>query len=251
MDERQRNNFDDIEVNIGEMLGVLWKSAGFIILSGLLFAMLAFSVTKFLINPEYQSVTKMYVLSKQSGDTLTQSDMQTSTYLTKDYAELIKSRAVAEAVIAELGLGMKSSELLAKIAVETPMDTRIVNIVVTDEDPYEAAKIANTTRDVASNHIQEVMEIEAVNVAEEANIPEEPASPNVMKNTLLGGFFGVFLVMAIVIIMYLLNDAIQTSEDVEKYLDASVLGVIPLKGGKMAAKKKKKGLFRNKLERGV
>ena len=35
------------------------------------------------ITPQYQSVTKMYVLAKQNNDTLTSADMQTSTLLTK------------------------------------------------------------------------------------------------------------------------------------------------------------------------
>ena len=48
----------------------------------------------------------MYVLAKQNNDTLTSADMQTSTLLTKDYAEMIQSRTVTEAVIAQLGLDM-------------------------------------------------------------------------------------------------------------------------------------------------
>ena len=52
-----------------------------------------------------------------------------------------------------------------------------------------------------------------------------------MKWTLLGGCIGVFLVMAIVLIYYLLDDTIKTSDDVEKYLGLSTLALIPLDSG--------------------
>ena len=96
----------------------------------------------------------MYVLSKQDNNTLTQQDMQTSLSLTKDYAELIKSRTVTEGVIAQLNLDLTHEELLKKMAVDSATDTRILSITVTDADPYEACKIANAIRDVAANHIK-------------------------------------------------------------------------------------------------
>ena len=58
---------------------------------------------------------KCNVLSKQDNNTLTQQDMQTSLSLTKDYAELIKSRTVTEGVIAQLNLDLTHEELLKKM----------------------------------------------------------------------------------------------------------------------------------------
>ena len=239
MDEKRIKSPDEIEINLWDIIGVLWKNAALIVLCGALFAMASLAITKFFMTPEYQSITKMYVLSKQSGDTLTQGDMQTSTYLTKDYAELIKSRTVTEAVIAELGLDMSSSALLGKVNVSTPADTRVVNISVTDEDPRKAAEIANAMRDASSEHIQKVMDIEAVNVVEDANVPSHPSGPNTTKNVAIGGVLGAFLIMLIVIIKHLMNDAIKTSDDVERYLGLSVLGVIPLREGEKRGKKKR------------
>src|SRR5699024_12218322 len=66
---------------------------------------------------------------------------------------------------------------------------------------------------------QDVMNIEAANVFEEANIPEEPVSPSEIKNTLIGVFLGFVIALAAVIISYLTNDTIRTSEEVERYLD--------------------------------
>ena len=45
----------------------------------------------------------------------------------------------------------------------------------------------------ASDHIQNVMNTEAVNVVDEANIPDEPVSPSIKKNGLIGAIAGAFI----------------------------------------------------------
>ena len=240
MDERKtNNNQEEVEIDLWEIVQLLWSKLGIILLSAAIFGIVTLGVTIIFITPKYESVTKMYVLTRQDEGNLTQGDMQTSTYVTRDYAELIKSRAVTEAVVAELGLPITGTELLSRIDVLIPTDTRIVGISVKDEDPYKAAEIANAMRETSGKHIQAVMEIEAVNIVEEANIPSTPASPNVIKNTLIGSSAGLLLAIAVIIIMNLLNDDIRTEEDVKKYLGISVLGTIPLENvGKKKARKR-------------
>ena len=232
---------DDIEIDLVELFHILLNKWWIIILSGILGGLIFIAVTVLFITPQYVSTTKMYVLSKQDSNTLTQQDMQTSLSLTKDYAELIKSRTVTEGVITQLGLDLTHEELLDKMTVDSATDTRILSISVKDEDPYEACEIANAIRDVAANHIKNVMDINAVNVVETANIPEEKASPSISKNGIIGGLLGVFVSVAVILISYMINDTIKTQEDVERYLGLSILGTIPLtETGKKTRKKKQK-----------
>jgi Capsular polysaccharide biosynthesis protein len=245
----ENNNQEEIEINLWELIGALWSKAGIIILSGILLGLLVLAGTKLWITPQYESETKMYILSKQNDTGLTQSDMQTSTFLTKDYVELIKSRTVTEEVIAQLGLNLTNAELLGKIIIEIPADTRVVKIRAKDPDPYVAAEIANAIRDVSGIHIQRVMNIEAVNVVELANVPESVSSPNSIKNAVMGGAFGVFLACGLVIIIHLINDTIKTSEDIEKYLDISVLGSIPVTEGQKNKRKRRKERKRRKRKK--
>ena len=236
--ETNQQRDDEIEIDLVEVFRLLVSKLGIIILSGMIFAFLAIIGTKLFITPKYQSITKMYVLAQQNSDTVTNSDLQTSTLLTKDYAELITSRTVAESVIANLRLDLKYDELIDKIEVGTTSDTRIITIKVIDEDPYVARDIANAVRDTAAEHIKSVMNIEAVNVVDAANIPDQKCSPSVSKNGLLAGMLGCFLAVVILLIQYLSNDTIKVSEDVEHYLGLNTLGVIPME--KTDGKKKKK-----------
>lgn len=222
-----------------ELFHVLLNKFWIILLAGIIAALAFVGGTILFITPQYQSTTKMYVLSKQDNNTITQQDMQTSLSLTKDYAELIKSRTVTEGVIAQLNLDLTHEQLLGKVSVDSATDTRILSITVTDPDPYEACKIANAIRDVAANHIKNVMDIDAVNVVETANIPDQKSSPNISKNGVIGGLLGVLLSVAIILIAYISNDTIKTQEDVERYLGLSMLGTIPLTAADRKNKKKK------------
>ena len=239
MENQVTNNNDEIEIDLGEVFHLVVSRLGVILLSGILLGVLSIIGTMLFITPKYESTTKIMVLNKQNSDTLTSADMQTSTQLTKDYAELIQSRTVLEGVIAQLNLDMTYKEMLKKVSVETSSDSRIVSICVTDEDPYTASEIANAVRDMAAEHIQSVMDIEAVNVVDSANIPNEKASPSLAKNGVIGGVLGVIIAMAAVIIIYLTNDTIKVEEDVERYLGLSVLGSIPFSEKECRSKKKK------------
>ena len=239
MEQQNLQDNTDIEIDVLELFHVLLNKFWIILLAGIIAALAFVGGTILFITPQYQSTTKMYVLSKQDNNTITQQDMQTSLSLTKDYAELIKSRTVTEGVIAQLNLDLTHEQLLGKMSIDSATDTRILSITVTDPDPYEACKIANAIRDVAANHIKNVMDIDAVNVVETANIPDQKSSPSISKNGVIGGLLGVLLSVAIILIAYISNDTIKTQEDVERYLGLSMLGTIPLTAADRKNKKKK------------
>ena len=244
--ETNQQNQDEIEIDLLELLRVLWSKIGYVILAALALGLLMVLVSKVFMKPQYESTTKMYVLSKQdSSSTVTSGDLQASSLLTKDYAELIQSRFVLEEVVQGMGLDLTYEQMKEKVSVTTPTDTRILAITVKDKDPVMAMKMANAIREAASVHIMNVMDIQAVNVAETANMPMKKASPSVLKNTFLGGVLGVFLIIAVVLVRYLMDDTIKTPEDVEKYLQLSTLAVIPLNEGEADGKKKKKKVKRS------
>ncbi|MCM1126038.1 MAG: Wzz/FepE/Etk N-terminal domain-containing protein [Lachnospiraceae bacterium] len=237
--ENQRNN-DEIEIDLLELCSVLFARIWFILGAGFFCAACCFALSRFVLTPYYESTTKIYILNKTENASVTYSDVQMGTQLTKDYAELINSRYVLEEVMQRLALDMEYKELLDKVSVSTPTDTRIVSITVEDTDPVQAMNTANCIREVAGNHIQNVMDIEAVNVVETANMPTEKAGPSCMKWTLIGGFAGCFLLCALILVQYLMDDTIKSSEDVEKYLGLSTLALIPVAEEAPDARKKKK-----------
>ncbi len=242
-----RNRDDIIEINLGELFAVLFSRAFLIVSCGVFFALAGLFISKFVLHPVFDSTTKIYILNKEENQTVTYSDVQISTQLTQDYAELIKSRYVLEEVIQRLNLiDMDYDDLSDVLKVDTPSDTRIVAITVRDEDPLMAMQIANCIREVASEHIESVMDIDAINVAETANVPMEKSGPSTLRWTIIAGFLGGVVAAFFVILGYLLDDTIKSNDDVERYLGLSTLALVPLTTEETDKKKTKKNKNKKK-----
>lgn len=235
---------DEVTIDLTELFMTLWNKAHIIILAGIFIGLLAFVGTKLFITPMYTSTTRFYVYSKTGGtNSPTYTDLQTGTQLTKDYAELVKSRPVLEEVISVLNLDMETDELGDTITVTTPTDTRVMSINVENENPKKARDIADAVRQAVSIQIKEIMNVDSVKTVEEANLPNGPSSPSVMKNTLIGAILGILLAAGIIILIFMLDDTVKTPEDVENYLGLNVLASIPVfDGANTKNKKRVKGL---------
>ena len=178
-----------VEIDVFAMLKTLWKRKFSIVLVALVFAIAAFGYSAFLAKKEYQSTSRIYVVSRQNQDNnaLTNSDLQAGSYLVKDYREIILSQNVLSQAIEELKLDMTPAELSKKISVSVPTDTRILSITAKDGNPKEAARIANGLRNVAAEKIIAVTKV----------------------------------------VVEVLDDRVKRPEDIEELMGLTLLGIVP------------------------
>ena len=218
-----------VEIDVFATLKVLWKRKFSIILVALVFAIAAFGYSAFLAKKEYQSTSRIYVVSRQNQDNnaLTNSDLQAGAYLVKDYREIILSQNVLSQAIEELKLNITPAELSKKINVSVPTDTRILSITAKDGDPKEAARIANGLRNVAAEKITSVTKVSDVTTLDEAEVPQSPSSPNIKRNVLLGFVAGAGLMVVLLVVVEVLDDRVKKPEDVEELMGLPLLGVVP------------------------
>ena len=220
---------DRIEIDVVQMLKVLWKRKLIIALAAIISGAIVFGYSSFVIKPEFTSTTRIYVVNRNQGDKpgLTNQDLQAGSYLVKDYREIILSQDVLEKVVADQKLNIDAKTLARKVQVTVPADTRIVSISVRDSLPKEASRIANALREVASQKIISVTRVSDVTTLEEARPAQSPSSPNIRRNTILGFGAGAGLVIVVVLIIELLDDRVKRPEDIEEVMHLSLLGVIP------------------------
>lgn len=218
-----------VEIDVFAMLKTLWKRKFSIVLVALVFAIAAFGYSAFLTKKEYQSTSRIYVVSRQNQDNnaLTNSDLQAGSYLVKDYREIILSQNVLTQAIEELKLDMTPAELSKKINVSVPTDTRILSITAKDGDPKEAARIANGLRNVAAEKIISVTKVSDVTTLDEAEVPQLPSSPNIRRNVLLGFVAGAGLMVVLLVVVEVLDDRVKRPEDIEELMGLTLLGIVP------------------------
>lgn len=229
---------EEFEIDFTGLLLYLKKKIRVIAAVVLVCALAGFLASAVFMTPKYTASTRVYILNR-SNDRYASSDFVIASYMLNDYQVLITGRNVTEAVVKDLKLDMEPSALAGKIAVSSPENTRVLQIDYTDPDPKQAARIANAVREEAVKQLQSIMEVDAVKLIYAAETPRNPSSPDVGKCVLICGIAGFVIMSAVYITAYILDDAIRTEEDVERYLGLNTLGVIPAAKDLSSEQKKK------------
>lgn len=219
------------EIDVIELWGILKKNLIKIIFIGAVFSGMLYLYSTTIITPQYSSSTSM-IISQSNRNEITNSDLQINDLrlnqeLVNTYSEIIKTRGISNIVIENLGLDLNYEQFNQKVSVTQKGNTEIFGINVIDVIPERAKDIANETSEVFKEAIVEIMKTDNVQILDEAVLPEEPISPNVLRNTLLGFIIGLFLSTAFFILKELLDTTIKTSDDVSEALNIPVLGVLP------------------------
>ncbi|HJG61759.1 MULTISPECIES: YveK family protein [Enorma] len=186
-----------------------------------------------MMSDTYTATTDMYVLASSEGSNSSSalsSDLSASQMLTNDVATLLQSDRVMSDAADQLGLPNLRGY---NITVTSESTTRVITLQVTSSDAQGSANVANALADCVSNVAQEVMNVESVNVIDEAPTPEAPSGPNRMLYVAVAAMAGLFAAVAIVVLMDVIDTRVRSAEDVEELLELPVIGRIPeMKGGR-------------------
>lgn len=225
------------EIDLVELLFRLMENAKYIIIAALLGALAAGLYTQFCVTPTYVATSKLYVMNS-SGAAINLSDLQIGNYLTSDYQEVFKNWHVHERVIQKLDLPYSYSKLSGMLDVTNPSDTRVLYITITSEDPDEAKLIADTYASVAQEFIATTMDTEEPNLFEEALRPTSPSAPSKTRNVMIGFILGAILACGVIVLIFVADDKVRSSDDVERYFGLPTLGMLPIQSGKTASSRK-------------
>jgi capsular polysaccharide biosynthesis protein len=237
----KQQNSNEVEIDLMEIARLLLSKIWTLIIVGVLVGGLMAGYTAFFKTPLYKSTSQIFILNNTMD--LSLADLQIGSQLTQDYTEIITSRPVLEATIQELKLDMNYAQLRSALSISNPQNTRVLYITITNTDAYMAKTIVDKLTDVSIDFIANIMNSEKPNVIDYGHIPSGPFSPNMKKNVILGVLLGMILASAVIIVRYLMNDAIHTSEDIEKYLGINTIGMIPYNGTDKKKGRKKKSSY--------
>lgn len=217
------------EIDLLELASEILKRLHLVLLAALICASVAFGYTKLAITPLYESSVSMIVNSRQeTNPTLTNDQITSSQKLVATYSVIIKSNTVLNQVIDNLDLDMNYNQLSSAITVKAVNDTQIMNVAVRNPNPLTAYDIAREITVIAPDMLVDTVEAGSCKVISQVTVGERPVSPNVMKNTMLGFAVGLVIAIGIIVVWFITKERhIVTDDDVQKYLDLPVLGVIP------------------------
>lgn len=205
----------------------------------------AYAVMNLTHKDEYTATATIWAIGSNAntaataGQTST-ADVQIAIYLINDYKELIKTRSVMEVALQKAGSSMSQAALKANTLVENSEDSHVMHVSVTASTPEEAQKLVNALSNEFCRRVNEKNKVESaedeknvekplVSVWDEATLPKDISNPVSLLLVILIALLGGIAVYVVFLVLHLMDDKINTTEDVEKYLGLNLLGVIPNK----------------------
>lgn len=209
-----------------ELFKLLKKHLALVVVLPVVLAIATAGVSWGLLQNQYTATVSVYVLTSSSNEqnTIQNSDLTASQLMANDIAELAGSDIVAERTAEQLGM---SSLEGYDISVNSSTTTRVIEISVTTGQAEAASVVANKIAEVLSSTAQDVMGVESVNVVDQAKAPDAPSGPNRPMYTAVAFLAGIFLAVAIVVVMDMVNTRVRTPEEAEELLGVPVIGRIP------------------------
>ena len=231
------------EINLESLIESIWSRKIWIIIIVCISLIIGWYYSYFMITPEYQSFTTLLLAqnttnSDGTSGQITQTDITLNQKLISTYSALIKTKDVLGQVIQNLGIDITQEELKNNISVSAVSGTELIKITVQDENPENAAKIADEIANVFKERIaKDIYNINNIHIVEKAEVSNTPSNINHKKDLVFALGVGLVIVAIYIFIATLLDNTIKSIEEAERDTGIMVLGTIPKavieeKGGK-------------------
>ncbi|MBN3553995.1 capsular biosynthesis protein [Fictibacillus nanhaiensis] len=217
-------------ISLKEIAETLKKRLSLIIIITAVAVALSGVISYFFLTPIYQASTQILVNQKTSEQPILDANqIKSNIDIINTYRVIIKSPTILDKVIQELNLNTTTEALTNKITVNSEQNAQVFNLMVEDEDPAKAVKIANGIAKTFSTEITEIMNVDNVKILSPSVLKDDPSpiKPKPLLNIAIALVVGLMAGVGIAFLLEYLDNTIKTEEDIQKVLQLPVLGVIP------------------------
>lgn len=209
-----------------------WKWIGAFAIIGAVLA----GTYSMLATPQYRATTTLFFYI--SGADSTTQLLQGSTYAqnqVRSFALLAEQPVVLDPVIKQLNLDETSVQLSKQVTTSVPLDTVVLDVIVTDQSAQQAAAIANAIGAQMSTAISNLSPsgpgastaTVRVSTVAPAQVPQYAYSPNTKQNVAFGLILGVIVGAGVVVIRELTNNRVSSARIAKEVTNFPVVGDIP------------------------
>lgn len=232
MNQKKTNAKEYYVIDIAHIAKSVWHRIWIVIVSGVLTAAIALSISVFAIKPTYSSSIMLYVNNSSFtvgdiGFSISSSEITAAQSLVKTYTVLLKNRTTLEKIIATTKVNYNWEELYEMIEAEPVNDTEIMQVTVTAEDPYIAEKIANGIAIVLPKRVSEIVEGSSMAVVDSAKANTEKVAPSNTLFTAVGFVLGALVALLVLIILAMLDNTIHDEDFILNNFDYPILAKVP------------------------
>ena len=206
------------EIDLKNVLKSFWDRKIAILIILLICIVIGFVYTTYFVNPMYQATaTAILTSNTESGEgAVTQGEITLNNSLLSTYRGIATSDSVLSTVISNLGLQTTAGALKGQITVTSATN------------PSLSAKIANEIREVFTQRVAELYDMQNIKPLDDAKVPTSPSNINHVKDILIFIAAGIVLSVIYVVLANLLDNTVKSSTDIEKATGLNVIAEIPV-----------------------
>ena len=210
-----------------ELLQLIRRNLKLVVILPVVLALFAAVFCWGFLQNQYTASTSIYALTKLDANTdasTSYTDLTGSQLLANDLAKLADDEQLQKKVASQMDMvDLEGYD----VAVESSTTSRVMSISVTGNSASTAAVIANKMAEEIGNTAKAVMDVKAVNVVSKAQAPEEPSGPKRLLYVAVAFLAGLFIAIAIIVLMDMLNTRIRNEQEAVELLGVPVIGRFP------------------------
>jgi capsular polysaccharide biosynthesis protein len=220
-------------LTLRRLLQILWKRLWIILLAVAVLtgATLGLDLAR---EPTYEASIEILVgqeVNTEAAPGTLSGDVQGLQLLTQTMAKAVDSRRLAKAVVRQENLRMTPNDFLENhLSVEQVEATQFILVDYNDSNPERTQRVANAIGKVFSEQVSDVSASAnaiTASVWERAALPEEPVSPNPVRDGLLALVLGLMLGVGLAFLFEYLDNRWRSPEELEQVSGVPTFGVIP------------------------
>ena len=212
-------------MTLDQSLKYLRKHFFHILFSSVFIGVLVFGLSLILLPNIYTANIDMYVLLKSGNvDNPTSLNLDLSRLVANDIIELAKSDRVAITTAHKVGL-----KNLDDFNVEfvSNSNSRVITLSVSSPDCDNVSRVADAMVSTISDLTFNIMDVESLNVVDDAKKPIHPSGPNRIGLAFFSFFTSFILLSCCVVLYYSLNKKFFSKQEVSDLVDLAILAQIP------------------------
>lgn len=238
---------------IKDLIYLLLGRLPYLIIAAIICAGCVFSVSKFMIAPKYQSNVSLYVKNSNErtnsqSQGVNANDLNVSKSLVETYIVILDNDIVMDEISNNILKNHNEDELKNYFKIKNGQitneslkncfsmsaanETEVLNIKATTKNAELSQELCNIMADIAPDFLIRIVGAGSVEKIGDAKLYEDKVSPNVMKNTVLGGIAGLLMAIMIVFIIDFFDNSIKDTTELQERFNKPILGEIARIGGK-------------------
>lgn len=220
-----------MDMTLKKMFTILFRNLLLILLCTIIGGTAGYVVSRFIVDPTYQSSAKLCVLPGEN-DVPSNANLNTLNYsqqIVKTYIEILNSNSFYVSILDEAQLkDTYTPAQLQKMVTFTIMNqTTVFQITVRADSPEHAKRLADAAAAMAPVQITKAKSAATVSLVDPAVEPTVPSSPNIRLNTVIGAILGMAIAVLIAFLREMLDTRIHSQEELAAAFDIPILGTVP------------------------